>query len=372
MDFSGSFGVAGGDFFGFTPLESGGAAVIVLGIVAEADSAITIKAVKRRTLGIVTDSHSAFALGKRKRRVLGLPTSTNSARPLQARPIGLAIESEIAIPITARKKRSLGQIPVSTSLAVAIVLAATPAPGGQIPQEPTPGEPVDDAWGTLLGKDVAWSAVRDPSTRTDLRVKKEDAVKLIHTRLGMADGLDTVISTELSLQQLILEGAPLLPYFLQAIMEANIATDGPTRLPDGFLREVDEIGFWIQETPESCWKQLIKADYEDIVGCDSQVPTHYAIVGRLIHFAPKPLIAHKVRLGAYMRDEAPNTGFENEWLRHYPDLLIGEAGYAVASSIKDMVAAAYFDGMRKEARGRMMIDITAWDEAGRIRNISDA
>lgn len=205
-------------------------------------------------------------------------------------------------------------------------------------------------------------------------MKKEDAVKLIHYRLGHAEGLEAVISLELTFQQTLLEGGAELPFFLQRIHEGVMTSNGPTPTPVGMLRELDEVGVWFQQTTDIGWTRLEKNDYATLFtahGIEAGVPASYAVVGRNIHFFPVPDQAYMFRLGAYFADEVPNTGHENQWLLRYPDLLIGTAGHAVAVGVKDMGAIPLFDMMRKEAIIRMTTDTIAWGEAGMRRAIGE-
>lgn len=172
---------------------------------------------------------------------------------------------------------------------------------------------------------------------------------------------DEMVITELNLAQTRMEHKAVLPWFLLSNMASEDLQVGQERvqLPDRFLVENDESDLWLVD-PEGVRTPLKKTDYDSMRNKYTKggTPKEYAIVGR--YFYLRPVIdapGYKIEM-IYFKG-APEIiagGPEgDEWLRHYPDLLIAEAGRVLAEFyLKMPQASTAFGLLRTEAYDDMI------------------
>lgn len=192
---------------------------------------------------------------------------------------------------------------------------------------------------------------------------RDEAVTLIGARLGYSDTTDvaTIIQTELQLAQAVLERDPRLarPWFLLTEITdlTTTASEHKVSLPSDFLAEYEEGALWYYNTEnENPWTELRK-DKQDYLlryyGADEAgAPAAYAIVGAYLWVFPLPDQAYTLKLQYYASDTVLTENVENDWLKYAPDMLISEAGLAVAQDLEHQRGLQFFAGMKQEARSR--------------------
>lgn len=206
---------------------------------------------------------------------------------------------------------------------------------------------------------------------------RDTMVARIQEKLGFRTTLVSVIQNALNDQQLELENAATLPWFLLqedqtfTIRPASPPTSTPQEyaLPTGFISESDPQDGnlrWQQTTPGS-QIFLTKMDYteaetfffserkswwdgmEVIIESEDPVPSPgapkaYVLRKSTIRIYPGPDITYNLKWSYYTHD-APLNGanITNQWSANFPWLLIGRAGMSVAMSTRDKDAMGAFD-----------------------------
>ena len=205
---------------------------------------------------------------------------------------------------------------------------------------------------------------------------RDDAVAHVKRRLGFFTKRDNEIVIELQTMQRNLEngilipqqtGGIFLPWFLVSEMSTHTITSGEERIviPEDMVNELEEGSLWLFEAtaePEDQWKPLSKDDLDYL---KAQLPGEgepkaYATSGFYFRLKPTPDAASatsKVLKMMYRERDAVLTtpGSENKWLLHAPLLLVGEAGLAIASSLRDTAAVTVFNSLRQEEAKRLFL-----------------
>ncbi len=200
----------------------------------------------------------------------------------------------------------------------------------------------------------------------------DQATVIIHSRLGMESDLEPWIIAEMQLTQTELEGGAELPWFLKSLMTGNF-TAGVTAqdLPQGFIRECDEEGLWIQDPNDTTadWNRVVKKDFNELQEFyqnDTGLPKAFALVGEKLYLFPQPDLAYTYKWFVFTEDTKIAANTENNWLKYIPDLLIGKTGERVAMATKND-AMPQFSNQAKEAYGRLVVMNTARAEANRMQ-----
>jgi hypothetical protein len=164
---------------------------------------------------------------------------------------------------------------------------------------------------------------------------------------------------EVKMVQVNLELQPQLPWFLQK--EASVTVNAQTlALPDDFLRATEETPLvWVREDELSPYKALAGGTYaewaenEDLVG--TGLPVAYALHNNAIYLFKEPDQSYDGKLVYYGADTVldPDVNNTNKWTRYASDILIAEAGFQMAQSVRDTQALQVFSQMRVEAATRL-------------------
>ena len=84
-------------------------------------------------------------------------------------------------------------------------------------------------------------------------------------------------------------------------------------------------------------------------------PRAYAVQGDVIYFFPTPDAVYSIRHLHYGADDDFQEDQENNWLKHFPDLLIAEVGHMMAARyIKNAEAQQLFSMDLQRESQRLM------------------
>lgn len=104
-------------------VDAGGGQTVPIGLASETDTALPLTSRKGVSVGLASETDSALPLTSHKRLAIGLADETDTALPIgsgAAHPIGLASETGTALPLTANKTHALG---LATTLDSALPLS---------------------------------------------------------------------------------------------------------------------------------------------------------------------------------------------------------------------------------------------------------
>jgi len=197
---------------------------------------------------------------------------------------------------------------------------------------------------------------------------RDTAVSVIANRLGRrSDPARLNIATEMIVAQERLENEmEEIPWFLISEKEetATTANDERVKLPDDFLKEVDDMFLWLYDaTADDPEKELEKGFYDDIVNSErftgSGAPKVYAIVGDYFRLRPIPDSNYTIKMIYAKRGTALTSNIENEWLKHASELLIAETGMIVAENVHNDKAYARFSRDKMAAKTALMKKMVA-------------
>lgn len=190
------------------------------------------------------------------------------------------------------------------------------------------------------------------------------AVSQIQRVLGFRSDRAAEILEELQLAQVRLEegvGAPegaqgqslmgdFLPWFLETEISSIFTVAGEERvpIPTDFLDEVEQDALWYftpatGSDPEK-WTALKKDDIDFLRGRfpGSGPPQAYAFQAQYFRIFPLPDAAYKLKMIYFKKDAVITLGTENKWLANQPFIVIAEAGYHMAMSLRDAGAMKFF------------------------------
>ena len=210
-----------------------------------------------------------------------------------------------------------------------------------------------------------------------------DIIGLIAKRCRRAapDGsiFQAEIITEIVHAQRKLEEGPTLPWFLKRTStitspagESIIGLDS-VGYPVIRLQDDKPVSFVHPEAPEPIeihqeaeWK-ILTQKYPGTA--DS--PVEFYIENNEIWFRPIPLLEWNYVIRFYHNDIEPVIGGTTLWLRYFPDLVMNLAGYEVAWSLRDQVAADRFGRDLQVSRHRFVNAVAAREEAGQTHIMGD-
>jgi hypothetical protein len=164
-----------------------------------------------------------------------------------------------------------------------------------------------------------------------------------------------------------------LPWFLLVTASESLSSgDNTLAVPDGFLREADDIHpMWYYSDSDSDWRPVPKEDYDILRDNKDFVtpgePKFYALVGNNRIIFPTPDAAYSVTTVYYTADQVLSSNIKNQWTTYASGLLMAETGYREARVLRDYEAANMFKMDRDEALRQLVIANAARDAAGMLR-----
>ena len=202
---------------------------------------------------------------------------------------------------------------------------------------------------------------------------RDKAVKRIQRRLGFRDDQAEEIIEAMQDAQFELERKATLPWFLISELSSITTQVDEHRipLPEGFLREVEESGFFYfnpsAENVEDEWLELAKDDEDELrkLYPGAGAPKGYCLIGPYFMVFPRPDAIYTIKLKFFEADDILDSNIENSWLEHAHDLIIASAGLDLAASTGDEKRVILFTGMLARAEARFEVEMEARDAANR-------
>lgn len=201
------------------------------------------------------------------------------------------------------------------------------------------------------------------------------AVARIQRGLGFrTDQSDNAIAC-LQEAQRKLEMGRTLPWFLR-VEDATInilAGNSVVALPTDFLRPIDDepMRYTTLSAGSTRVRYIERKELQQALQTfgDSNAagPQVYALRGNSFFFMPTPDVNYTVTYTYFKRADPLTSNIENAWLANAPEVLIGNAGLALAYDLRDQDAVKIFTTMRDDAAGALFREIIAREEAGRLR-----
>ena len=193
---------------------------------------------------------------------------------------------------------------------------------------------------------------------------RDEARALIQqTLVWRSDKADEIV-TALKNAQTKLERGAELPWFLLTEVSSSSTVSGEERieLPSDFIREAEEHALYYYNGAASAdadkWVPLLKDGMEFLRSeyPGSGAPQAYAQVGVYDRIFPTPDDAYTIKRIYFKNDAVLSTNIENNWLKYYPFLIIGEAGRMISPAFRDKDGKATFDEWASEGRIAMIVD----------------
>lgn len=193
---------------------------------------------------------------------------------------------------------------------------------------------------------------------------RDDAVTRIQHTLGFRTDKITEIINALQDAQVLLERGATLPWFLQTEVSSVVTVANVERvtIPSDFLREWEEDPLWyfVAGTggDDDAWTELAKEDLAFLRDAypGSGEPIAYALDIKYFRIFPTPDAIYTLKMVYYKTDAVLSTNIENQWLKYFPYLMIGEAGRLFSPGLRDKDAMAQFSRWAAEGRAQMLIE----------------
>lgn len=186
---------------------------------------------------------------------------------------------------------------------------------------------------------------------------RTEAVSIMQMVLGFRTDLSSQLITSLKLAQIMLERGPTKPWFLltEAATIRTTIDEPRVALPSDFLMEEDNVHlYYVPDDTTLPPVKLVKDEFdvlkENYKEAEADKPQAYALIGNYFYLFPTPDDLYTIEMRYNAQDDLFDADIENGWLKYNPYVLIGKAGWLVARSINNDVAASTFMSMEKEGR----------------------
>lgn len=200
---------------------------------------------------------------------------------------------------------------------------------------------------------------------------RDEARQQIQDMLGHRSDLVNDIERAFRYVQNSLESAATLPFFLRKVDDTFVTVAGENIIerPDDYIRLWDEDPFSLIFTNESgamknvslkkASQRALRQQYSSAL-----YPMGFSEVGIQFQLFPVPTQEYPLIISYYAKDTPLVANIENMWLANLPDLMIGRAGFIVATGIRDQNAQTLFGGLAAAGTEQLAGMSTAQDEAG--------
>lgn len=195
---------------------------------------------------------------------------------------------------------------------------------------------------------------------------RDEARKQVQDILGHRSDLVDDIERAFRFVQNELESEATLPWFLRKTDASLLTTVNVAMIP----KPADYIRLWNEDPIILSFNN---ADYHLVSGPVSALrarfigdtnPRGYAEIGDIFTLYPTPMNIYAITYVYYANDDILNANTENKWLKNLPGLMIGRAGFIVASGIRDQNAQQIFGAMAAAGTEKLSAMSTAQDEDG--------
>ena len=193
---------------------------------------------------------------------------------------------------------------------------------------------------------------------------RDTARTRIQQALAFRTDKEAEIISALQDAQVVLEREAVLPWFLQSEVSSITTVIGEERIPipSDFLREWEEDPLWyfVAGTggDDDAWTELAKEDLAFLRKAypGSGAPIAYALDVKYFRIFPTPDAVYPLKMVYYKADAVLSSNVENQWLKYFPYLMIGEAGRLFAPALRDKDATTQFTRWAAEGRAQMLVE----------------
>ena len=204
-------------------------------------------------------------------------------------------------------------------------------------------------------------------------MNRDALVARIKLNLGFISGtaFDADIVTSLQQVQEELEREPELPWFLKKAFTglATVADTKTVAVPNDFIRlfTSDQMFMRNSENEETPVLQdeegFLRIRYP--ISEDTGTPQGFAIVNGQFRFYPTPDAVYTIQGTYFAKDAVLSSGATtNLWSTHLEEVLIGKAGFILASGKRDKIAMELFAGILGRGMQKLNEMNTADEAAG--------
>ena len=197
-------------------------------------------------------------------------------------------------------------------------------------------------------------------------MKRDEARQQVQDMLGFRKDLVDPIERALRFAQNELESEATLPFFLKKV-DTSLSTSVDTQeipRPDDYIRlwHEDPISLAVGTSNVKLVSGPLSALRARYNGYSA--PRGYSEMGEKFLLYPIPTDVYPITITYYGKDDELKTNIENLWLKYLPGLMIGRAGFTVASSIRDQNAQTIFGALAAAGTEKLSQMSTAQDEDG--------
>lgn len=201
---------------------------------------------------------------------------------------------------------------------------------------------------------------------------RDEMVDRINFLLGHRKGDQAVQDARAALKmvQQQMETEATLPYFLRKTDTSKRTSIGGNIIdrPDDFIRlwHEDPISLLIGQSDGTTVTQSLVAGSPGALRArfpGSTFPMGYAEIGRQFQFFPAAQAVYTIVFTYYAHDRKLDTNIENMWGEELSELMIGRAGFFVASGIRDQGAQQIFGALAAAGTEKLSGMSTAQDES---------
>lgn len=198
---------------------------------------------------------------------------------------------------------------------------------------------------------------------------RDELVEVVESRLGLRTGLNSRVTAEVKMAQRTLEAGNVLPWFLKKCVPIT-TPPVPLAKPTGFIREPDDVP-GLRLYVYGVLTPLKKDDYDFLIRREdlypaTGIPKFYAWNARGYHLFPQPDTTYTGEFEAYYHDDPLSLGStENAWSLNLPEILIAQAGLAMAFTLRSTESVAIFKDNLADAVKKLAEMNQAHDVAGR-------
>jgi len=206
---------------------------------------------------------------------------------------------------------------------------------------------------------------------------REVAIKRITDGLGFRTDLATEAALRLQEAQRDMEMGKTLPWFLieedaELTLTEGVAT---VAIEEDFIREVDwqPMRYTDPSDPDFKPKKVGKRTFEDAQEAYGEhsagAPQVYVLRSLTYQVFPIPDQEYTLIHSFYKKAALLTSNIENVWLKHAPEVLIGNAGVRLAMDLRDVEAVEIFKSMGNSAWQSLFNETIAREEANRRQRV---
>lgn len=187
---------------------------------------------------------------------------------------------------------------------------------------------------------------------------RTEAVEEIQEGLGFRGDKSDAIIRRLIRVQTLLEQGRTLPWFLVVRdLPIPVLAGANIPLPDDFIREIEyDKPLWftpadstVPAYPQKLGQGEAQRAFSTDTGITRQTPYGYTIEATELVLRPVTTVDTTFYLSYYAKAEVLDSDVENSWLAKAPYLLIGNAGYSFAKTLRNKNAQEEFSELARTA-----------------------